>query len=211
MIFFSSLRSRSRVRSSSACSSSMVARSAGSGTIEVSSRRCSVVSPALDSTPSLSSVSLPRKNSICLAFMYSASGMASTSASVSSAPDLVFQALASLGSALAAVLGLSITGVFIWRVGGFGGANRSAKRLPAVGGGLASSETTAAASTASALGLAALAVFAAVGLDFGAGVLLTFRSSLGSYTCSRLQSGPALSRLRQNKSELAGTFGGRGL
>ena len=56
-IFFSSLRSRSRVRSSSACSSSIVARSAGSGTIDVSSRRCSVVSPALLSRSSFSSCS----------------------------------------------------------------------------------------------------------------------------------------------------------
>ena len=132
-IFFSSLRSRSRVRSSSACSSSIVARSAGSGTIEVSSRRCSVVSPALLSRSSLSACSLTRKNSSCFSFMYSDSGMASSSASVRSRPALVFQALASFGSALCAWRGVSCSRLFICRVGGRGGANRSANRD--VGGG----------------------------------------------------------------------------
>jgi hypothetical protein len=101
-IFFSSLRSRSRVRSSRACSSSMVARSAGSGTTTVSSRRCSVVSPAFSRMPRLSSSSFRRKNAICFSFMYSSSGMAMTSASLSSAGVLVFQLLASFGSFLTA-------------------------------------------------------------------------------------------------------------
>ena len=57
---------------------------AGSGTIEVSSRRCSVVSPALDSSESFCACKRVRKNSSCLSFMYSDSGMASSSASVSS-------------------------------------------------------------------------------------------------------------------------------
>jgi hypothetical protein len=47
--------------------------------------------------------SLRRKNAICLSFMYSLSGIAITSASVSSSAGLVFQLLASLGSFLAAV------------------------------------------------------------------------------------------------------------
>ena len=97
-IFLSSLRSRSRVRSSSACSSSMVARSAGSGTTTVSSRRCSVVSPALASMSALSSCSLRRKKASCTSFMYSPSGMASTSASVSWSKGTDFQLLARLGS-----------------------------------------------------------------------------------------------------------------
>src|SRR5450830_626785 len=101
-IFLSSLRSRSRVRSSRACSSSMVARSAGSGTTTVSSRRCSVVSPALFSMSCLRRVSLRRKKAVCFSFMYSLSGMASTSSSVSWSTDLVFQLLASLGSFLIA-------------------------------------------------------------------------------------------------------------
>ena len=59
--------------------------------------------------------------------------MASTSASLSSMPALVFQALASLGSALTAMRGASSSRFFICRVGGRGGAKRSAKRE--VGGG----------------------------------------------------------------------------
>ena len=63
-IFLSSLRSRSRVRSSSACSSSIVARSAGSGTITVS-RRCSVVSSALASSSRSICCSRCLKNASC--------------------------------------------------------------------------------------------------------------------------------------------------
>src|SRR5512138_1453516 len=136
-IFFSSLRSRSRVRSSSACSSSMVARSAGSGTIDVSSRRCSVVSPALDSKSSFSACRRVRKNSSCFSFMYSSSGIASSSSSVSSRPDLFFQALTKRGSALT-VGRTGSTGSGSERCGGRGGAKRSVKRLPAaVAAGLA--------------------------------------------------------------------------
>src|SRR5687767_4188066 len=58
--------------------------------------------------------------------MYSLSGIARSSASVRSLPALVFQALASFGSALWAVLMVSTARLFIWRVGGRGGANRSA-------------------------------------------------------------------------------------
>src|SRR5687767_9991771 len=137
-IFFKSLRSRSRVRNSSACSSSMVARSAGSGTIEVSSRKCSVVSTALDSRSSFSDCRRARKNSSCLSFMYSASGIASSSSSVSSRPDLFFHALARRGSALIAGRTAS-TGSVSTRCGGRGGAKRSVKRLlAAVVAGLAS-------------------------------------------------------------------------
>ena len=44
-----------------------------------------------------------RKYAICLSFMYSLSGMASTSSSVNSVAALVFQLLASLASFLAAM------------------------------------------------------------------------------------------------------------
>src|SRR3990167_2695214 len=97
-IFLSSFRSRSRVRSSSACSSSMVARSAGSGTTTVSSRRCSVVSPALASMSAFRRDSLRRKNASCTSFMYSSSGMACTSGSVSCSTGRFFQLLTRLGS-----------------------------------------------------------------------------------------------------------------
>src|SRR5258706_10506602 len=80
-IFFSSLRSRSRVRSSSACSSSSVARSAGSGANE-SSRRCSVVAPAFSRSWRCSSRRRSRKNRSCAAFMYSDFGILVISASV---------------------------------------------------------------------------------------------------------------------------------
>ncbi len=80
-IFFSSLRSRSRVRSSSACSSSSVARSAGSGANE-SSRRCSVVAPAFSRSWRCSSRRRSRKNRSCAAFMYSDFGIFVISASV---------------------------------------------------------------------------------------------------------------------------------
>ena len=132
-IFFRSFRSRSRVRNSSACSSSIVARSAGSGTIEVSSRRCSVVSPALLSRSSFNVCSFLPKNSSCFSFMYSDSGIASNSGSVSSRPLFDFQALASLGSDFWACRGMSSSMLFICRVGGRGGAKRSANRD--VGGG----------------------------------------------------------------------------
>ena len=72
--------------------------------MEVSSRRCSVVSPALDSRSSFRACSLARKQSSCCSLMYSDSGMASSSASVRSRPAFVFQALASLLSAEADVL-----------------------------------------------------------------------------------------------------------
>ena len=65
--------------------------------------------------------------------MYSDSGIASSSSSVRSRPALVFQALASFGSALCACRGVSVSCLFICRVGGRGGANRSANRE--VGGG----------------------------------------------------------------------------
>ena len=126
LIFFSSLRSRSRVRSSSACSSSMVARSAGSGTMVVSSRRCSVVSPALDSRSSFCACRRTRKKSICCSFMYSASGMARSSASVRSRPGLVFHALASLGSALTAGFTMFMGSGSV-RAAARAGPNRSAK------------------------------------------------------------------------------------
>src|SRR5450830_1972403 len=80
----------------------MVARSVGSGTTTVSSRRCSVVSPALFKISNLSVVSFWRKNAIWVSFMYSSSGMAITSASVNSARGFNFQLLASLGSFLMA-------------------------------------------------------------------------------------------------------------
>src|SRR5690606_4196046 len=79
--FFSSLRSRSRVRSSSACSSSIVARSAGSGTMTVS-RRCSVVSSALVRMSRSIWRRRSRKNSSCASFMYSDSGILRISSSV---------------------------------------------------------------------------------------------------------------------------------
>jgi hypothetical protein len=50
----------------------------------------------------LSCISFRRKNAICLSFMYSSSGMARTSASLSSSGVLVFQLLASFGSFLTA-------------------------------------------------------------------------------------------------------------
>src|SRR5260370_22015336 len=81
--FFSSLRSRSRVRNSSACSSSIVARSAGSGTITVS-RRCSVVSSALVSSSRSICCSWYLKKASCSSFMYSPSGIRSNCSSVGS-------------------------------------------------------------------------------------------------------------------------------
>src|SRR5438105_4344930 len=165
-IFFSSLRSRSRVRSSSAWSSSIVARSAGSGTFDVSSRRCSVVSPAFDSRSSFKICSRARKNSSCLSFMYSLSGIASSSASVRSLPDLVFQALASFGSDLWAVFWMSTARLFIWRVGGRGGANRSAKRD--VGGGSGAAAGAAACARELARGDGALATAGGGGALAGA-------------------------------------------
>ena len=65
--------------------------------------------------------------------MYSASGMANTSASLRSRPFFVFQALASFGSDLWRSRGVSFSSLFISRVGGRGGANRSANLE--VGGG----------------------------------------------------------------------------
>ena len=73
------------------------------------------------------------KNSLCFSFMYSASGIASTSSSLRSRPALVFQALASFGSGLCFSRATASSGWFICRVGGRGGAKRSAKRD--VGGG----------------------------------------------------------------------------
>ena len=58
------------------------------------------------------------------------SGMASSSASVSSRPVLCFQALASFGSALAAGFRASSAWSVAVRASGLGGANRSAKRWP---------------------------------------------------------------------------------
>ncbi|HEY2561941.1 MAG TPA: hypothetical protein VGI48_19720 [Caldimonas sp.] len=74
-----------------------------------------------------------RKNSSCFSFMYSDSGIASNSSSVRSRPGFAFHAFASFGSALCACLGVSCSCLFISRVGGRGGANRSANRD--VGGG----------------------------------------------------------------------------
>ena len=58
----------------------------GSGTIEVSSRRCSVVSPALLRMSCFSSDSFRRKKASCFSFMYSPSGMATISAWSSPGP-----------------------------------------------------------------------------------------------------------------------------
>jgi len=76
------------------------------------------------------------------------------------------------------VRGLSITVLLLFmdRVGGVGGANRSAKRLLWVGG----ASSVAMAAAASALILAAF--LAGAGVVFGADVLLTIFSSLGLYT-----------------------------
>ena len=169
-IFLSSLRSRSRVRSSSACSSSMVARSAGSGTIEVSSRRCSVVSPALLSRSSRCCISIARKYSSCLSFMYSASGIACSSSSLRSRPALVFQTLTSFGSTLRRVLTSSGKCIGNGRLGAAGGRSRTGRLIGAggaaicflddfLGGGGAGTTTTGAAALgAGALGAAVLGV-----------------------------------------------------
>src|SRR5688572_15516357 len=190
-IFFSSLRSRSRVRSSRACSSSIVARSAGSGTMEVSSRRCSVVSPALLSRSSLSVCSLTRKNSSCLSFMYSESGMASTSASVRSRPALAFQALTSLGSALWADLVTSIRIGSTDRAGGRGGAKRSAKREVAGGTGAGEDAAADARAAADILGWGVLTGLACSGAGAGTAGLVTATGLTGSGAGAALTAGLA--------------------
>src|SRR3569832_1680633 len=85
--FFNSLRSRARVLSSSACSSSIVARSAGSGTSTVS-RRCSVVSPAFFSKSFSSCCKRARKKASCASFIYSLSLIFRICSSVSRAPPV---------------------------------------------------------------------------------------------------------------------------
>src|SRR5512145_551868 len=101
--------------------------------------------------------------------MYSDSGMASSSASVRSRPALLFQALASLGSALWAGLGVSSPRLFICRVGGRGGANRSANREVAGGSGAATGAGGGILPEREALGGgAALTTGAGAGADAGA-------------------------------------------
>ena len=67
--------------------------------------------------------------------MYYESGMSFNSASLKSRPELDVQAVVSFGSALWEGLGESSPRLFICRVGGRGGANRSANREVAGGSG----------------------------------------------------------------------------
>ena len=97
-IFFSSLRSRSRVRRLQGVLFLDGGRSAGSDPrspcLRAGARWSRRRWPGF---PVSSWDSLSRKNAICLSFMYSESGMAMTSASDSWSTGLVFQLLASLG------------------------------------------------------------------------------------------------------------------
>ena len=166
---------------------------------EVSSRRCSVVSPAFDSRSSFCACRRRRKNSRCLSFMYSLSGMASSSASVSSRADLVFQALASFGSGLVRVLTTSCISSCP-RTGARAGAKRSVNRLVSGRGAGSGMGCVCDAARDAAFG-AALTVGAATAALAGAALAGTFFAAVAALLASVLF----------NWGLLAGNLGARGL